>query len=307
MPQEKYLKAEKINLEEVKEIFEKKGFEVIFLEQLWRHVHGKLRKNNKYFFLKLASTIEIGSKTENEISWNENVAPLLKNLSSIKIPKIYETGKLKDRFYYLSEFCEGDLLATKFPPNLKNLKNWLDKIVELNITLLSYQKIKFKKDNNLSEKEISDNYVNNIKQKYEDVKEYKLNEIFIEVEKLRNSFSPKINHGDFVPWHFIEGENAITLIDAEHASSYLPKYYDVCYFYERLYARGESPELAKEYLRKIKESLSETEKQNFDKELKPVLASRIIIGIRDLVILDNITDIGLYNKLKEDFLKDNLY
>lgn len=307
MPQEKYLKAEKINLEEVKDFFKNQGFEVIFLDQLRRHVHGKLRKNKKNFFLKLSSTGKIGIKTENENFWNKNISHLLKDLDSIKIPHIYETGKLEDRFYYLSEFCEGDLLATKIPPNLKNLKKWLDKIVELNIILLQSKNIKLKKDENINEKEVSNNYVNDIKQRYEDVKEYGLKEFFEEVELLKNNFIPKINHGDFVPWHFIEDKNTITLIDAEHASSYLPKYYDVCYFYERLYARGESPELAKEYLRKIKNSLPEKEKNNFDKELRPVLASRIIIGIRDLVILDNITDVSLYDKLKEDFLKKNLY
>ena len=57
----------------------------------------------------------------------------------------------------------------------------------------------------------------------------------------------------------------------------------------------------------IHKELTEKEKKNFDKELKPVLASRIIIGVRDLVVLDNITDIGYYKKLKEDFLKNNFY
>ena len=132
-------------------------------------------------------------------------------------------------------------------------------------------------------------------------------DIFAETEKLRHNFIPKLNHGDFVPWHFIQGKERIALIDAEHASCYLPKYYDVSYFYERLYARGRSPELAKEYLRKIKDAIPSVDRQNFDSELKPVLASRIIIGVRDLVVLDNMTDVSSYDNLRADLLKDNLY
>ena len=307
MPKEKYLNAKKIDLKIVKNFFEKKGFEVIFLDQLWRHVHGKLKKNGKFFFLKLASTKNIGINTENECFWNDNISPILNNLNYIKIPQIYQKGIFEDKFYYISEFLEGELLATKFPPNLKNLKNWIDKIVQLNILLLSSKKIIFKNDFKIQEKEICKQYINKIKNRYDEIKQFSLEKVFSEVKKLKNNFIPKVNHGDFVPWHFIEGKNTITLIDAEHASSYLPKYYDISYFYERLYARGESPKLAKEYLRKIKESLSNTEKLNFDQELKPVLASRIITGINNLVILDKSTDIRLYDKLKEDFLKNNLY
>jgi len=51
---------------------------------------------------------------------------------------------------------------------------------------------------------------------------------------------PSFQHGDFVPWHMFELGNGQTgIIDAEHASSSRPRFYDLAYLYTRLYTRSE--------------------------------------------------------------------
>lgn len=307
MPKEKYLNAEQLNLDEVRNYFEGKGFRVVFLEQIWRHVHGTLQRERDTFFLKLSSTKEISNNTENEVSWNINVPQFLQSLPFVKIPKIRETGNYKGRFYYLSEFFPGDLLVSICSPDLLALRQNLDKIVHLNLLLLPLEDISLKQDLRLNKEGAANRYLNKIKERYRDVGQYDLSDLLAEVETLRHSYIPRLNHGDFVPWHLIATKDGIVLIDAEHASSYLPKYYDVCYFYERLYARMKSPGLAKEYLRMIKHNLTHEDKKEFDKELRPVLASRIITGMRDLIVLDDIDDVSDYNNLKADLLKHRLY
>ncbi len=51
-----YRRAKLIDKSFVSKYFKGLGFEVLEVEQLWRHIHGKLRKNNKVYFLKMAST-----------------------------------------------------------------------------------------------------------------------------------------------------------------------------------------------------------------------------------------------------------
>ena len=305
-----YRKSEALGKNEIENYFSKKGYDVLDLQQIWRHVHGKLKKDNKIFFLKMASTLDIGEKTQNETLWNNQIGNLIEKagVDYFDVPHIHEVGKYDGKFYYLSSHHDGAMLASKNPPNTGNLEQWTDKIIKSNLFFLSLQKqdLSFKRDqDSISSQDKWDEFFQRVQSWYHEVEEHQLREIFKEVKNLKTTFEPSVNHGDFVPWHMIEEGEKFILIDGEHVSTQSPKYYDVCYFYHRLYTSAQNPGLAKLYLSKFRDQLSEGEKNKFDLAIKPILATRIIGGFWDAKT-DKQKDISYHNKLREDFLKNNL-
>jgi len=306
-----YRRSEMLEKEEIGTYFSKKGYEVIELQQIWRHVHGKLKKDNKIFFLKMASTPDIGERTQNETLWNNQIGSLIEKtgVDYFDVPHIYETGEYEGKFYYLSTHHDGAMLASKNPPSVGNLEEWIDKIIKSNLFFLSLQRqdLNFRRDqDSISSQDKWDEFFQRVQSWYEEVKEHQLQEIFDEVKNLRSTFEPGVNHGDFVPWHMIQEGEKFILIDGEHASIQSPRYYDVCYFYHRLYTSAQNPDLAKIYLGKFRNQLSEEEKNKFDLSIRPILATRIIGGFWDAKT-DGQEDVAFHNKLREDFLKNNLF
>ena len=303
-----YRKSEMLDKAEIEKYFSKKGYTVIELQQIWRHVHGKLKKDNKIFFLKMASTSDIGERTRNETMWNNQIGSLIEKagVDYFDVPHIYETGEYNDKFYYIASHHGGDMLASKNPPTTESLEKWIDKIVKSNIFFLSLQRedLNFHRDkDSIISQDKWDEYFQRVQSWLEEVKEHQLQEIFNEVKNLKNTFEPSVNHGDFVPWHLIQEGEKFILIDGEHASTQSPKYYDVCYFYHRLYTSAKNPELAKTYLAKFRSHLSEEEKNIFDVSIRPILATRIIGGFWDAKT-DGLEDVTFHNKLREEFLKN---
>jgi len=306
-----YRQAKTVNLNELENYFSKKGFKVINIQQLWRHVHGKLEKDNKIFFLKMASTPDIGERTQNETSWNRQIHDLIvkSGIDYFDVPEIYESGEYEGKFYYLSSYHDGSLLASKNPPDTKRLDQWLDKILKSNLFFLSLQKqdLHLQRDQG-SESLIKrwDKFFKKIQGWYQEVEEYHLQEILEAVKNLKDTYEPSVNHGDFVPWHMIQEGEKFILIDGEHASTKSPRYYDVCYFYHRVYTSAQNPELAKSYLSKLRSRLPKTEKNKFDSSIKPILAARIIGGFWDAKNEGQV-EFTYHNNLKDDFLRNNLF
>ena len=268
-----YRKAMKVNTQKVRLFFNGLSYEVIEITQLWRHIHGKLKKGNDIFFFKMSSTKDIGERTQNEVSWNKQLKIKIaeRKVDFFDVPEIYEEGFFEDKFYYISSFHSGEFLASKYPLNTKNLHSWLEQIVKVNIFFLEINDCKCKRDeNNLSFNESWAETFNRILNWYEEVKQHNLDEVLDVVKELKNTYWPALNHGDFVPWHMMQEGKKFMLIDAEHASSLSPKYYDVCYFYHRVYTSAQSPSLAKKYLKRIYESIANEDKKSFFKTLRPV-------------------------------------
>ncbi len=304
-----YRKARVVDQAKLTDYLVSQGFKVLEIQQLWRHVHGKLEKNSKIYFFKMASTPDISERTRNEVSWNKRIHDLV-NESAIDyfdVPEVFDVGEYDDKFYYLSSYHDGQTLATKNPPSTEGLDKWIDKIVKSNLFFLSLPELNLQKDG--THKPINekwDVFFKRIQSWFDEVKEFKLDKVFDEVDDLEKTYEPAVNHGDFVPWHMIDEGRQFILIDAEHASSYSPKYYDVCYFYHRLYTSANAPELAKEYFGKIKHSLSDSEKNKFNISVRPILATRIIGGFWDAKT-DGLKNVSSHNNLKNDFLNRNLF
>lgn len=87
---------------------------------------------------------------------------------------------------------------------------------------------------------------------------------------------PRLQHGDFVPWHILHDDTEqYWIIDGEHASFEKPRYYDLAYMHSRIYTRLQSPvhaaKLLEGFLRASGKSVGEVYPS-----LLPVLTSRAI-------------------------------
>lgn len=302
--------AGEVDHQKVKDFFEKMGYEVLEIHQIWRHVHGKLKKDNKVFFFKLSSTKDIGERTANEVAWNNQMQKILRenNIDYFAVPKIFETGNMDDNFYYIGEYFSGKKLGTEKPKNLNGLGPWLEKIAKANIFLSSITEIDLPRDfieNSIIEK--WDHYFEKIKGWYDVANNSTFEPLLKNAKKLKTTYHRGLSHADFVPWHMIENGDSFVLLDAEHATVLWPRYYDAAYFYHRIYTSADSPEMAKKYLNTIKELLPEERRKTFDEEFIPMLATRIIGGFFELKISKEKFDDKYHQMIKEDFLNGNLY
>lgn len=303
-----YRQAEELDIEPITKHLSELGYRVLDLEQPWRYLHGRLEKDDQVFFFKMASTEDIGERTQNEVSWNEQISKVVEEyeIDFFDVPKIFKTDKLNNRFYYISEYYDGELLASANPPDTKDLNKWLDKIIKTNLFLLELKNIDFlrdKKQRPLTER--WNGYFNKVSKWHEAVKENNLDDVLEKVKDLKKTYEPGINHGDFVPWHMKKEKDKFILIDSEHASSKSPRYYDVVYFYHRLFTSANDPDLAKKYLNKIENNLQPKEKDKFIIAIKPILASRIIGGFWDATT-DGLNDLSYHNRLRDDFLNNEI-
>jgi hypothetical protein len=298
-----------VEKDEIKNYFSQRGYQIIDIQQIWRHVHGKLERDGRYSFFKMASTQGIGERTRNETSWNGLIHKKIMeaDVDCFDVPTIHETGEYEGRFYYLADFYEGRFLAYEKPIDTEFLDQWLDKIVEVNLFLLSLKDVTFYRDRGLQGKVeclVDDFQV--VGEWYERTKEYRLEKVFNEVENLRETYRPAVNHGDFVPWHMIQENDKFILVDAEHASGLTARYLDIVYLYHRLYTCVDNPYLAKKYLNKIRDNLPKTKRTGFEKSIRPIMAVRIIGGFQDVKAHET-EDLTYHNELKKDFLKNNLF
>jgi hypothetical protein len=298
-----------LNLDSVRQYFEHKGYKVIFLDQMYRHVHGKLEKDGQAFFLKLASTQDIGERTHNEKIWNENLNKQLHldKITDFTVPGIIDFGFYdKNKYFFISEYFEGKFVATKNPPNNYLIEECLDQIVSIsNYFLQLPAKFSLPRDDleYSGQMNFFDHCYKQDSKLISELKEYKLEAILSIERETKLFYQLSINHGDFVPWHLIINNTKLVLIDAEQGSFKLPRYFDVVYFYSRLYTGAYQPEMAKKYLQKVRENLSRNEKENFIKAIRPLIANRLIGGFWHAK--NETKGIEYQQMLKSDLLSNN--
>jgi hypothetical protein len=306
-----YRQAVDLDLVAVEKYFVDLGYIVFDLHQLWRHVHGKLQKSGQTYFLKLASTLDIGIRTKNEVAWNQQLGEKIKTagVDYFTVPQVYETGEYEGKFYFISSYYGGNLLVDNNPFDISSLEVWLDKVVLINLFLLFLPVNDFNlpRDNeDILAGEKIERFHKKVETWCNDVREYDLEVLLLEIKKLDENCTISVNHSDFVPWHMIIENDKFVLIDGEHGTAKSLKYYDVCYFYHRLYTAARAPQLAKLYLSKIVKALSVDEQDNFLSLMRPVLASRIIGGFWDEKTAGR-TDVKYHQMLKQDFLSNHLF
>ena len=270
-----------MNLEEVGRHFENLGYRIQKLEQPWRHVTGQVKFENEKLFLKMASTKEIGERTWNEKCFNENTNTIWKKyLKTFRIPKVFDEGYFQDKYWFIGEFVFGKLLAEpgqkKASVSEKDIEvaaKIAKNIIELaEVSLLPKDKEYFKTvwPERLEQK--SEEWANGSNRDTKKLLRF--------IKERKEDIEIAASHGDFTPWAIMKTKSRnYYLIDSEAAQMGGLKFYDVAYFYHRVYTKLQRPDLAEQFLKMFKETNKWTEKN--DKEFAPVLASRVMGGYFD--------------------------
>ena len=307
---QEYRKAEHIDLEASKNFLQSKGFKVEDLKQTWRCVHGVVQKDGIASFFKMGSTAGICDRIRNEVSFNTGLNEEIskRGITNFVTPNIGDTGKYGDLFYYIADYYPGPLLlnSSQDKPDAEFEGN-LEQVVDINMSLLEMPKLDLPRDQEFSGKSEED-CANRMIEIYstfaKQVEELGMDELVEVLEEFRNNFKFGLNHGDFTPWHLIKNDikSRWVLIDSEHASNNDPKFYDIAYFYHRLYTSSHGADGARRYLDLIKARLGGAEKiEEFKRSIRPILAARIIGGYWDAKTAGE-SDYRIHNQLKQEFL-----
>lgn len=299
---------------------DKIGITAVDLNQIWRNVTGKVEYEGQSRFFKMATTLAISQKLENEVLWNNFANSNLGDLE-LNVPKIIATGKLNGLSYYISEFVEGQPLAIKVgknqpTPEIYNLAKYLPKIANFCANLQNNCYLALPNQTQFLP-QISENrtLLNNESQillrktkswlKPTDIIGTSLEPEVNLIEQNISDWKFCINHGDFVPWHILElASGELYLVDGEHASL-KPDFYDIAYFYHRTFTVAQSPELATEFLKLAFSKLNQEKQSLFRKQFPSVLASRIIGGYFDAVN-DELTDFSFHHELQNLLQQDKI-
>lgn len=274
-----YRLGRKLNLEDIKSFFQSQ----FLVEKLWydtRHILGILNKNNTRYCLKLSTTEGMSFLTRNEYHWNNYFHQYFPLSLPFTVPKNYDSGIYKDRYFYLiTDYFTGKLLCqvkytsqevgrlAEYIPSVILFSEAIQKLPKARFTdiedeAVDYQKIFIVKVN----KWFSDIPIN-IKRKY------KVAQTLALVEEGIDKLSSKPRHGDFTPWHIIKlSDSRLGLIDGEHALADGVEGYDICYFIQRVFSVLKNPLIARDTYARLLIRGYQVNK------LKVVLASRAIGG-----------------------------
>jgi hypothetical protein len=305
--------ARKLNLKLLRKSLELKDIHANNLQQQWRHVHGKVTYADEILFFKLATTQGIAKATRNEVKWNKHVNLHLSKNSHFRVPEIRATGIIDGKFYYLSDYIDGNPLSESsgnvdtslIADQLENLSHCFYEITKLPkrsfVWDATYKNLqlpgkKFFKRALWFFKEIGE--------------PPELLPILESSSKIETLYRPALAHGDFTPWHvFLNKKDRLVLTDGEWANSCLPEYYDLAYCYHRMCSCIGAFDLAKSLISKYRKLIKKSELNKFDNLFYCVLAERVLGGFWDSAKMVNTAEGNLisHKQLKDLFLKKDLY
>ena len=96
------------------------------------------------------------------------------------------------------------------------------------------------------------------------------------INESRELLRPRLQHGDFVPWHIFQlGTGSYALVDGEHASLLKPRYYDLAYLASRLWTRLHAAAEARALVRAFL-AMSDGDRHGVVAAFLPVLTQRAI-------------------------------
>lgn len=297
--------SEKINLEELGRYLESLGYRVVKLSQEWRHVTGVVKFENEKLFLKMASTHTVGLRTRNEMSWNVLVNSTWRNkIKEFHCPKIFDHGAWKDKFWFVCDIVYGKQIKELGSKNtnisIKDLaaaakiaKNIID-LTEVSLLpkdIEHLEELWAKRIVSVAKK-----WSKNVKTQPKMLLDY--------IQKNADKVQIGVSHGDFTPWHIFKcGVGKYAVIDNEAAQLGGPKFYDVAYFYHRVFTKLKRPDLAEKFLIEFQKIylMNESDLECF----KLVLASRVMGGYFDGE-RDGVTSIDLNKIIEDKILKGNI-
>lgn len=262
-----------------------------------RYIILILEKNHKKYFYKELNNND-PSRFIEQVDFQKRVE---KSGTDIVLPKLYDYDLKSEKKWGLWEYLEGKHLADWRPKDVQGFEKWLEPIANVLIIL---EKIKPFKE----QFDITDRLILRVNQwSKELIKKGILTirtkeKIINLIEKNRQKIVVGFSHTDFVPWHMHEMKfPKFALVDYENCKS-KPKYYDLAYFYQRVYAKLDEPKLAEKFLNLYKKKSNLP--NDFNDKFFPILGQRIIGGFYDHLVLKDETDIKHHQKLLKQFFRD---
>ena len=310
-----WFSAHSVALSKIKKELKVRGYSNITLHQIWRNVHGTMLKNGTTYFFKMASTEGISRALRNEVRWNRYFNQVLtpSQRKILTVPNVYTTGIIDGCFFYTSDFIDGEALGNQLRPiDPKHLSPWIKRIVNVWQIIGDTKPIRFVWDSPyVRVKNPERIFFKRAEGLYRALGSQDFLPLLDRARGVLQTYAPALNHGDMTPWHFLSrNDGSLCLIDAEVASSMLPKYYDLAFFFERLGAMSNSLDLAKEFLATFRDQLSSKGRIDFDKRLPPIVAERLLGGFWDATIGKNHASgrsIKPYQKAMAAYLKGDYY
>lgn len=300
-----YRLGQKLDLDGIEAFFKQK----YKIKKLWsrgRHILGRLGRDKKDYFLKLATTEGISAMLKNEYIWNEEFnRHTFKSSSKFCVPKNYQSGYYKDRFFYLiTARFDGNLLWPIRRPGTssKILKEKMREVIEFSEYIQKLQIKNLSLDYYTDENDYRKRFVNKTASWLTSIPKevavkFNIGKLLFLVESGASKLEKKPRHGDFTPWHLMILEGGQWgLIDGEHAMAKSVEGYDICYFIQRVFSVLKNPRVAKETLKML--SQRGGDKNN----LRTVLAARGIGGYLDESLRSS-PDYTFANEFKEWVLK----
>lgn len=308
-------------LEQALKEIEDQGFKVIEASKPWRYVRGTATTGGQTYFFKISPPEgELPKRLQKQEVFEKFMSSKLKETFSppFRVPQPILSNFTPESSWIIDEFFSGDLLASWTPKREpRNLANWLDKIAEALIFMdsLDTQSIHLAYDD-IHETTINERMVKFMGIWGEKPLEQKLlteGEIAQLVKIISDSppLPTRLQHGDFVPWHMIDLGEVFGLIDSESASIAKARFYDLAYFYHRVFTKLLEPDIARQFLRTFMKK-SNLNKEEIAVSLLPILASRAIGGMYDYTNTDHVHDdtsktvLSLHQDFLQLVLKQNL-
>ncbi len=279
-----YRVKDNLDLNQIKEVLESKGWQVIELAQPHRNVVGVLEKDGERFRLKLAGSVGMGVLVKNEVEFLTQAKGLLPE-DLVALPTLVESGELKFNnqtypYFIVKELPGKPLVSYPETKDTAQLAPYIDQIIQT-AEAVSSLPISLKARDYAGEGDYKDFFLNKTRKWLTAIPEeirnrYQLNALSDIVKAGTPKLEKSFRHGDFAPWHILLlDDERLGLLDFEHATSEGVQYYDLAYFIQRVFQVLEDKNLAKEvYHRLISRGYDQA-------KLKTVLASRAIGGFLD--------------------------
>lgn len=263
---------------DIAKFFIKRGYEVLGVNQIWKSVTGHVKKDGVEYYLKLANGEGSYELLSNEISWNEVIQKSMteKGFDKLVVPEIIDKGDYNGSIFFITRYYFGTPLANKHYTKVGDIAKYSDTIVEIASFIDSCEGVllsidsKHKPNDQLKEQEMK-GFIGVAKGYADVVKENDMSNLLAIVEEYRKNFEFSLCHNSFEPKEMIPEGEKIVLIDAEKASAYSPKFFDVAYLFTKVYIAAGLPDVAKDLLHRFRDRLADDKKTDFDRLIRPSL------------------------------------
>jgi len=262
-------------------------------ERPYRFTIAVFEKGDQKFFVKIAEKGAVDFKFLRAEVWcNQTFERLLAgfpNPPPVKIPKVLDQNETGDIYWVMFEFFSGERIADWVPSrDPRKLKDWFPQIIDFVQFLETVDPKRLETIEEVRpDKSVAKKMLAKIKEwslvslKKGLISQDELRAMITLVEEQKDGLEYRLQHGDFVPWHMHDlGFPFFGLVDSEHGGVNQPQYYDLAYFYHRLYTKLWQPQLARDFLSLYLKN-SNVDEEEFLKKFSPVIVQRTIGGFWD--------------------------